>query len=256
MEPQTRRRLQLVLLIFLGLAAIRIALIYRSRQDPGATARIEQSNSKMNPDNYVVARKLRPYDLKSARELTRQPVWVKEGYKYTYYPYDAARKRANFDQDAGTLGPIEKLQIKDLAQQQAPPEEPQVFTGSGGEPIKVRRGPSQYVMAVFEKDGKDFVVPIGRVREKDYSFYSDEIFYIQDPRELYKHWPAQVWKAIETHEVRPGMNEIQATFAVGMGQPQPSEGDPSRKTVNYPNNGKPLVVVYHEGVAENVKPST
>src|SRR5262249_9381496 len=201
-------------------------------------------------------RKLRAYDLKSAQELTKQPVWVKEGYKYAYYPYDPARKRANFDQEAGMLGPIEKLQIKDLVQQQAPAEEPQVFTGGQGQPIKVRRGPSQFVLAVFDKEGKSFVVPVGRLRGRDYSIYADEVFYVQDPRELYKHWPAEVWQAIEKHEVKPGMNEIQATFAVGMGQPQPPGDSPEKKTVRYPNNGNPLVVVYQDGVAEQVKQSS
>jgi hypothetical protein len=256
MEPQTRKRLQLVLVIFLALAAIRVALIYRSRQEPGKAGRVQQSSSSLNPDYYVVPRRLRAYDLRSAQEITKQPVWVKEGYKYAYYPYDPARKRANFDQEAGMLAPIEKLEIKGLAEQQAPTEEPQVFTGSEGQPIKVRSGPSQYVLAVFEKAGHSFVVPIGRRRGRDYNIYADEIFYIQDPRQLYRHWPAEVWQSIENHEVKPGMNEIQATFAVGMGQPQPSENDPARKTVKYPNNGKSLVVVYRDGIAENVKPSS
>lgn len=256
MEPQTRKRLQLVILIFLALAAIRIALIYRSRHDTGEVGRAQKSASQINPDYYVTPRKLRAYDLKSAQELTRQPVWVREGYKYAYYPFDPARKKANFDAEAGTLGPIDKLEIKDLVEQQAPAEEPQVFTGSQGQAIKVRRGPSQYVLAVFEKDGKSYVVPIGRRRGNDYSIYADEIFFIQDPRDLYKHWPAEVWQSIEKHEVRPGMSEIQATFAVGMGKPQPTYEDPSRKTVRYPNDGKELVVVYHNGIAENVKPSS
>src|SRR5262245_29777116 len=112
MEPQNRKRLQLVLLIFLAVAAIRIALIYRSRHDTGEIGRAQQSSSQINADYYVVPRKLRAYDLKSAEELIKQPVWVREGYKYTYYPYDLARKRANFDQEGGTLGPIEKVQVK------------------------------------------------------------------------------------------------------------------------------------------------
>ena len=49
-----------------------------------------------NADYYVVPKKLYPFDLKSAKQLTQQPVWVKEGYRYTYYPYDAARKRTDF----------------------------------------------------------------------------------------------------------------------------------------------------------------
>ena len=45
----------------------------------------------MKADYYVTPKKLRPYDLKSAHQLTEQPVWVKVGYYHTYYPYNAAR---------------------------------------------------------------------------------------------------------------------------------------------------------------------
>jgi len=47
--------------------------------------------------------------------------------------------------------------------------------------------------------------------------YSDEMLYIEDPRELYKHWPAGLWQSVEKHEVKPGMNELQADFAIGWG---------------------------------------
>ncbi len=51
----------------------------------------------------------------------------------------------------------------------------------------------------------------------DFECYSDNIFFIEDPRELYKHWPADVWKAVDEHRVLPGMNELQASFALGVG---------------------------------------
>jgi hypothetical protein len=88
----------------------------------------------------------------------------------------------------------------------------------------------------------------------DYKIYSDEIFFYQDPKELYKHWPADVWSAIDNHQVKPGMNELQADFAIGMGRPE-SSGD-SDKVVNYPNGGKPLTVIYRNGKAVEVKPGT
>ena len=74
----------------------------------------------LNADYYVTPKKLYPYDLKSARQLTQQPVWVKVGYGYTYYPYDTARHRVDFSYEAGKLLPIEKLQIKDVISEAAP----------------------------------------------------------------------------------------------------------------------------------------
>jgi hypothetical protein len=78
------------------------------------------------------------------------------------------------------------------------------------------------------------------------------MFFVEDPHELYKHWPADVWQAVDKHEVKTGMNEMQADFAVGMGIPDAGASS-NEKTVHYPNGGKPLVVVYHGGRAAEIK---
>lgn len=90
------------------------------------------------------------------------------------------------------------------------------------------------------------------MKGSDYQIYSDEMLYIQDPHELYKHWPGDVWEAISQHQVKPGMNELQAYFAIGMGVPE-RQSDPNVKTVNYPNGGKPVSVTYRNGKAAEIK---
>lgn len=238
MTPEARQKIQLLLAVALIAAAGRAAYIfYQRHQDVLQEQRQKQARNVgySNPDYYVTPTKLYPYDLKTAKQLTQQPVWVKEGYRYTYYPYDPARKHVDFDHEAGTLLPIEKLTIKDVI----------AATASGAR---------KQVVALFEKDGKNFAVPIGFEADGEYKIYSDEMFFIEDPRELYKHWPADVWDAVERHVVKPGMNELQADFAVGMGVPD--AGDTSyQKTVRYPNGGKPLVVVYHDGKAAEIHPA-
>lgn len=239
MTADTRRKIQLVLVLAFVVATIRAGYIfYQRHQDRLAVERQKQARNVgySNPDYYVSPKKLYPYDLKSAKQLTQQPVWVKEGYRYVYYAYQAAGKRVDFGHDAGTLEPIEKLQIKD------------VVAASN----RVQGQPTQ-VVAVFDKDGKSHAVPIGYEQNGEYKIYSDEMFFIEDPHDLYKHWPPDVWQAVEQHQVKSGMNEMQADFAIGMGVPD--AGDTSyEKTVRYPNGGKPLVVVYHEGKAAEIKP--
>jgi len=107
-------------------------------------------------------------------------------------------------------------------------------------------------MAVFEKEGKTFAFPIGVQQGDTYTIYSDDILFVQDPRELYKHWPADVWNAISKHEVKNGMNQLQADFSVGMGQPD-NLHDGNNRTVTYPNNGKPLIVTFVDDRAVSVK---
>jgi hypothetical protein len=241
MSPETKQRIQLALIALFILAGARAGYIfYQRHQDQLAVQKQKQAQAAgfSNPDYYVNPKKLYPYDLQSAKQLTQQPGWVKEGYRYTYYLYDAAGKRVDFAHEAGLLGPIEKLNITDVI----------TATPAG-------RGQNKQVMAVFSKSGKTYAVPIGQESDGEYKIYSDEMFYIEDPHDLYQHWPASVWEAVEQHEVKPGMNEMQADFAIGMGVPD--GGDTSyRKTVRYPNGGKPIVVVYQEGKAAEIKPDT
>jgi len=107
-------------------------------------------------------------------------------------------------------------------------------------------------MALFDQDGKTYAFQIGFLKDGDYKIYSDEMLYIQDPRELYKHWSPDVWQSIEKHEVKQGMNELQSDFAIGVGRPE-KQDDPAWKTVHYTNGGKPTTITYHDGKAVQIK---
>jgi hypothetical protein len=235
-SPELKQRLQLVMVVAIVISGARLIFILYQRHESRLQA-LKQP-APLNADYYVTPKKLYPYDLKSARQLTQQPVWVKVGYGYTYYPYDAARHRVDFSHEAGKPLPLEKLQIKDVISEAAPQ--------SPGE---------RQVMAVFEKDGKAYAIPIGSEKGGEYKFYSDDMLFIQDPHELYNHWPSDVWSAIDQHQVKPGMSELQADFAVGLGIPEKS-GEPGNRTVNYPNGGNPLSVSYRDDKAVGIKSAT
>jgi len=240
-SPEAKQKIQLALLFAIVVAGLRTGyILYHRHEDKLAEEKREQARNVgySNPDYYVSPKKLYPYDLKSAKQLTRQPVWVKEGYRYTYYRYDAASHKVDFSHGAGLLLPIEKLQIKD------------VVTA-----IPIGKSERKQVMAIFNKEGKTYAVPIGFEADEQYKIYSDEMFFIEDPHDLYKHWSADVWQAVEKHEVKPGMNEMQTDFAVGMGIPDAGSSS-YEKTVRYPNGGKPVVVVYHDGKATDIKPGS
>ena len=236
MSPEAKQRLRLALTLAVVVAGLRAGyILYQRHEEYLASEKQKQAKDAgySNPDYYVAPKKLHPYDLKSANQITQQPVWVKEGYRYTYYPYNVAAKRTDFGHEAGLLLPIERLEIKNVEMETAP-------------------GGRRQMMAVFEKDGKSYSVPIGFESDGQYKIYSDEIFFIEDPHELYKHWSPDVWQAVEQHEVKPGMNEMQADFAVGMGVPDAGNSS-SEKTVRYPNGGNPLVIVYRDSKAVEIK---
>jgi len=221
--------IQIALAVVLVLVGIRLVLTFRERKVTFVAP--ERKETALDPDYYVVPKKLHPQDLKDAKELTQQAVWVREGYRSVYYPYGPP---VYFAHEAGRLGPIEKLNIKDVVVQ------------------REANTPGRQVMAVFEKDGKSYAFSIGSAENGAYQIFSDDMLFIQDPHELYKHWPADVWQAVEQHEVKPGMNELQASFAIGVGMPE-GTGTGNPRVVNYPNNGHPVKVTFTNGKATEVK---
>jgi hypothetical protein len=236
MNPEVKQRIQLVMVVAILVSGTRLAYILYLRHE----SKIEHAGKQsppLNPDYYVTPKKLYLYDLKSARELAGQPVWVKVGYAYTFYPYDSARHHVDFSHEAGKLLPLEKLLIKDVITD-ATPDAP-------GE---------RQAMALFENNGKTYAFSIGSVKGDDYKFYADDMLFIQDPHELYKHWPADVWDAIDKHQIKPGMSELQADFAIGLGIPEKS-GEPGNRTVNYPNGGNTLSIAYQNDKAVAITPS-
>jgi hypothetical protein len=228
---KTARIIQVVLLVVLVAAGIRFYLYMRDRNATMVVAPEQKTERALDADAYVSPKKLHPQDLQDAKELIKQPVWVRAGYRMVYYPFNG---HTDFAHEAGRLGPIEKLDIKDVVVDRPPRREKQV-------------------MAVFEKDGKRYAFTIGNAEDNSYKIYSDDILFIQDPHELYKHWPSDVWQAIDNHQVKPGMNELQASFAVGVGVPE-GTGTSNPRIVNYGNDGHPLHVTFDNGKATEITP--
>jgi hypothetical protein len=234
-DSELRKKLQVLLGGAIVVVGARTAYIVYDRYEERKEAEQPKATLGLKADYYVTPKRLYPYDLKSARRLTRHSVWVKVGYYHVYYPYDVTGHKADFEHEAGTLSPLQKLSIQDVVTDVAP------------------RAPGiKQVLARFELNGKNYAVPIGSEQGSEFKIYSDDIFFIEDPHALYKHWPADVWKAIDNHEVRPGMSELQAICAIGVGTLSGSGGYGSR-TLHYSNGGKPLTVTYRDDRAVEIK---
>ncbi len=234
-DPEFQKKLQVFLVAAMVLAGGRAAYIVYERHEALKDDAKPRQETALKADYYVTPKRLHPYDLKSARQLSEQPVWVKVGYQLTYYPYDRRRQKTDFGHEAGTLLPLQKLAIQDVV--------------TGVSPLAP--GIKQ-VLACFEVEGKSYAVPIGAEKGSDFRIYSDDIFFIEDPHELYKHWPADTWRKIDAHEVQAGMSELQAVFAIGVGIPQGS-GDYGSRTLRYANGGKPLAITFQNDKAVEIK---
>jgi hypothetical protein len=234
-DPEFQKKLQVFLAVAIVLAGGRAAYIVYERREAMKEDAKPRQETALKADYYVSPKKVHAYDLKSARQFTEQPVWVKYGYQLTYYPYDSKRRKADFGHEAGVLLPLQKLEIQDVVADVAPqaPENKQV-------------------LACFSLDGKSYAVPIGAEKGSDFKLRADDIFFIEDPHDLYKHWPADVWKKIDAHEVQAGMSELQASFSIGAGVPEGS-GDYGSRTLHYANGGKALVITFQNDKAVEIK---
>src|SRR5438874_12031892 len=115
-----KQRIQVILVLGMLAAAIRLAWILYERHEESAVPEKQQTVT-LDPDLYVTSKKMYLYDLKSAKtEITKQPVWVKGGYAYGYLRYDPATRYADLAHDAGRLWPLQQLEVKELVNGCAP----------------------------------------------------------------------------------------------------------------------------------------
>lgn len=231
------KKIHIILLVGILAAGVRLGFIFYERHEASIVP-AKKEEPLLNPDYYVSPKKLYPYDLKSAKQITKQPIWVKVGYAYPYYAYEAAAHRVNFSHEAGKLGPLQKLEVKN------------VITG-----VSPKDPGERQVLAVFNDGAKTYATPIGKESDGEFKFFSDDMFFIEDPHQLYKHWPADVWQEIDQHQAKPGMSELQVGCAIGIGLLE-SGSDEIDRTLDYPNGGKPLTISFHDGKATEIKPGT
>jgi len=230
-----KQKIQLILIIGMIAAAARVAWIFYERHEESATPAKQQAPA-LDPDFYVTPKRMYPYDLKTAKsEIAKQPVWVKVGYAYGYFPYDRTTRHADLAHEAGKLVPLQKLEIKDVA------------TGTSPKDPGERQ-----VLAVFDQEGRSYATPIGTEKDGDFKFWANDMLFIEDMHQLYKHWSADVWQAVDQHQVKAGMNELQADFALGIGLLE-TGSDATDRTLDYPNGGKPMKISFRNGKAVEVK---
>jgi hypothetical protein len=245
-----RKRIQLILLVFVVLAGIRLLLIYRERRAPVSAPNAARPTPALNADDYVVPTQVHSTDLKSAKEdLAGKTVWVKAGNQVNYFPYSAGH--VDFKHSAGLLPPLKKLAITNVIQSTDPGAKAEEIAPG----VRVR---TQRVLAVFKLDGdaKTYAVAIGGNRGGDYTLYINDMFFLDDPHQLYRHWPADVWTAIDQHQALTGMNELQTAFALGAGVPDVSGGDFGNRTLKFDNNGHPVTVTFERNRATRVVPGS
>jgi hypothetical protein len=236
---KTWKKLALIFVPAVLILAIGIWRIHVARNQPAVVPHAQQR--QLSEDQMVVPRKLFIDSLASARALIGKPLWIQAGYELDYYPY--SDHRVDFAQKTGVLPGAQQLNITNIVTQKVP----------ASVPTRIARGTAQ-AFAVFTMpgDAREYATAIGTIAGSDTAFYCDNIFYYDDPHQMYKFWPADIWKAIDAHQAKVGMNELQASMALGVMQ-QSDSSDYGNRTVTYDAGGKRWSVTFADDKATQIQ---
>jgi len=226
--------------ITLTIGGIYLLVVFEQRRNPGIAP---QTNPEQNltPDDVAVVRMMFPTSFDDALKLQNTSVWMKNGYTMPYFPYEG--DRILFAKSAGVIPSAQRLDIKKVIKAVAPA---QVDDG-------ISHG-SRQVFAVFALPGGAslYATAIGAIDGAQEEYFDDILFFYDDPHTIYSHWPKDVWAAVDAHQVKPGMSELETRLSIGekMHPDGETEGD---RTVTYDQNGKHYTITYVKNRATAIK---
>jgi hypothetical protein len=181
--------------------------------------------------------------------LVGTSVWMKKGYVMPYYPY--AGGRVEFTQSVGLLPAAQRLDVKKVVKAVAP-----AAVDDG-----ISHG-SRQVFAVFALPGSPagntagdaglYATAIGAIEGSQEAYFCDNLFFYDDPHTIYNYWPRAVWAAIDAHQVKPGMSELETRMSLGA-MTETDGGRKGNRDVTYDVNGKKWVVTYAGDHATAIK---
>jgi hypothetical protein len=221
-------------LILIAAVGIRIGMIYHQRNAPIKPVPTA-ADEKISDDDLVFLKKKRPDSMAEIKTLIGTKVWVSAGGQLDYYSFSG--HRVAYGKSAGTLLGAEPLIVKDAVEQVAPKSA--TFRIPGGD----RQVSLVFTLPQSADATKEYAVPVGYRENGRYTFYTDEVFFYDDPHELYKHWGPEIWKAVDSHQVILGMNERQVQLSLGQVSKSVSQ-DYGNRLVVYANLGKPMAVTF------------
>jgi hypothetical protein len=225
--------------ITLAVGGLYLLGVFKHRQNPGVVQ--QHPAEQLTQDDVAVVRMEFHQHFEDTLDLQGKSVWMKNGYSMPYYPWGAGR--VEFTKPAGLIPADQRLDVKKIIKTAVPPAVSD----------NIQHGARQ-AMAVFALPGgtAQFATPIGYMEGNQEAYFSDLLFYYDDPHTIYSHWPKDIWAAIDAHQVKPGMSELQVRTAIGMkaqyqGQ---KEGD---RTATYDVNGRHYTITFAKNQATNIK---
>jgi hypothetical protein len=227
-------------LITLAIGGIYLLFVWHQRQNPGVVGQSETTPT-LSADDVAVVRTLSPQHFEDLKQLEGTRVWMKNGYTMLYYPYVAGQ--VEFGKRAGLIPAAQSMDVKKIVKAAVPAREDD----------GMEHGTRQ-AFAVFAMPGSAglFATPVGSIEGDQEAYFTDLLFFYDAPQTIYSNWPKDVWVAIDAHQVKPGMSELQTRIAIG--QKMHPEGETEgERTVTFDQNGKQWTVTYVKNHATVIK---
>ena len=234
------QKVLIITLVTLTIGGIYLLVVFEHRKNPGVIGQ-NTPQQTASPDDFAEVRMEFPTSFDDALKLQNTSVWMKNGYTMPYYAYESGR--IVFSKRIGVIPTAQRLDIKKVIKA-APPA--QVDDG-------ISHG-SRQVFAIFTMpDGANlYATVIGVIDASQQQYFSDVLFYYDDPHTIYDNWPKDVWAAIDAHQVKPGMSELQTRMAIGQ-KIQTDGSTEGNRTVTYDQAGKQWIVTYADNRAATIK---
>jgi len=227
------------------LLAVGVELLYLHHRNVEDQKKPAEVVSKTDPDDMTTygLKHEHPMSLKDEKDLKGRNLWMSAGGQMDFYPYTG---HVDYAHSAGVLLGAEKILVKDAVEQVAPKSAA----------FRIPQGDKQVLLVFTRPDDtanptKLYAVPVGYKQGGDYDFETDNIFFYQDPHQIFSYWGPEVWKAIDEHRAILGMKETQVQMALG--QISKPHGDIiGDRTVWYDDQGKPKLVTFEHNKATNI----
>ena len=236
-----------VSLLFVVAIGVRIGLIYKANHELMKVPPNPYADRKVDPDDLVFLRKQRPDSIADERALIGKTLWVSAGGQLDYYADKG--KHVDYAHPVGTLLGATPLVVEDIFEEKAP--------ATGAAVARIPAGEKHVLLAFTLPNASDpkteYATPVGDYADGRYTLLNDEIFFYDDPRQLYKHWGAATWAHIDRHEVVPGMSENQTMMSLGQVM-KPDSDNTGDRDVTYDNNGHPISVQFEHNKAVKITP--
>jgi len=236
---KTWQKILIPFVITIVVGGIYLFIVFKHRQEPGVS---KQQQPQLTADQVAIVRLEFPQHFEDVKELEGKSLWMKSGYSMPYYPYVGGR--VQFTKEVALIPPDQRLDVKKVIKAVIP----------ASIHDNIEHGEHQVMIVFSMPGGKDlFATPAGYMSGPiEEHYYDDMLFYYDDPHIIFSSWPKDVWQAIDAHQVKPGMSELQTRSAIGM-RAQPDGQIEGSRTVDYDVNGKHIVVAYSHDKATSIQ---